>query len=355
MEPILEVLVGKVLEQGLMEVLEEEELAAMRAHQEHFEQIRNAELVATQRMEAAERRKLEEKERRMQQERERVERERVVRQKVAASAFARGYLSGIVNTVFDRLVNSGYIYDPVMREVETGFMPWLKEQAVQYLSQGVVARKVVAKLVEDATAALAAQREEQAAAAEATASQADAWAERMAALEAQLQGQELEAVQQRPTFILRELQPAIASPEAIELAMAELQQQAEEEAVAKHEAAKAEVAERVRGEAEAKAEEQRAQLEELAAQAAAEAEERGEEPPAEPPTLDEPLVDVEAEVAKAVEAVEKPPLREIADIDVLSYMLDKGTVSKDAIIQSLAVHALGDKAYTNHPAFAPAE
>lgn len=31
---------GKVLEQGLMEVLEEEELAAMRAHQEHFEQVR---------------------------------------------------------------------------------------------------------------------------------------------------------------------------------------------------------------------------------------------------------------------------------------------------------------------------
>ena len=66
-EPILEVLVGKVLEQGLMEVLEEEELAAMRAHQEHFEQIRNAELVATQRMEAAEQRKIEEKERRLAQ------------------------------------------------------------------------------------------------------------------------------------------------------------------------------------------------------------------------------------------------------------------------------------------------
>ena len=56
-EPILEVLVGKTLEQGLMEVMQEEELAAMRAHQEHFEQLRNAELVATQRMEAAEKRK----------------------------------------------------------------------------------------------------------------------------------------------------------------------------------------------------------------------------------------------------------------------------------------------------------
>eukprot|EP00967_Tisochrysis_lutea_P115191 scaffold184339_cov19-Tisochrysis_lutea.AAC.1 len=66
-EPILEVLMGKILEQGLMEVLEEEELAAMRSHQEHFEQIRNAELVATQRMEAAEKRKIEEKERRLAQ------------------------------------------------------------------------------------------------------------------------------------------------------------------------------------------------------------------------------------------------------------------------------------------------
>lgn len=39
----------------------------MRSHQEHFEQIRNAELVATQRMEAAEKRKIEEKERRLAQ------------------------------------------------------------------------------------------------------------------------------------------------------------------------------------------------------------------------------------------------------------------------------------------------
>jgi hypothetical protein len=39
-EPLLEVLVGKVLEQALLEVLEEEELSAMRAHQAHFEALR---------------------------------------------------------------------------------------------------------------------------------------------------------------------------------------------------------------------------------------------------------------------------------------------------------------------------
>ncbi len=55
-EPILEVLVGKTLEQSMMEVMEEEELAAMKAHQEHFEQIRNAELAETQRLEEAEKR-----------------------------------------------------------------------------------------------------------------------------------------------------------------------------------------------------------------------------------------------------------------------------------------------------------
>ena len=40
-EPLLEVLVGKCLEQGLMEVMEEEELAAMRTHQQHYEQVRS--------------------------------------------------------------------------------------------------------------------------------------------------------------------------------------------------------------------------------------------------------------------------------------------------------------------------
>lgn len=41
------------------------------------------------------------------QERERKERERVVRSKVAASAFARGYLDGLVGAVFQGLQDSG--------------------------------------------------------------------------------------------------------------------------------------------------------------------------------------------------------------------------------------------------------
>ena len=45
MRPILEVLVSKTLEQSLIEVMEEEELAALRSQQRAFEELRNAEAV----------------------------------------------------------------------------------------------------------------------------------------------------------------------------------------------------------------------------------------------------------------------------------------------------------------------
>ena len=162
-EPILEVLVGKTLEQGLMEVMEEEELAAMRAHQEHFEQIRNAELVATQRMEAAERRKAEERERRIAQEKQRIEREKATREKVAAQTFARGYTSGLLGNVFDKLYDSGFFYDPVQREIETDFVPWFEDQVVAECSSAAASRKCVDEIIKkafmDAAAAQAAGAE----------------------------------------------------------------------------------------------------------------------------------------------------------------------------------------------------
>lgn len=60
-KPILEVLVGKTVEQGLLEVMEEEELANLRSQQRAFEELRNAELVEQQRLEEQERRHREEK------------------------------------------------------------------------------------------------------------------------------------------------------------------------------------------------------------------------------------------------------------------------------------------------------
>ena len=60
-KPILEVLTGKTIEQSLLEVMEEEELANLRAQQREFEELRNAELVEQQRLEEQERRHKQEK------------------------------------------------------------------------------------------------------------------------------------------------------------------------------------------------------------------------------------------------------------------------------------------------------
>lgn len=60
-QPILEVLVGKTIEQSLLEVMEEEELACLRAQQKAFQELRNNELAEVQRLQEQERRRKEEK------------------------------------------------------------------------------------------------------------------------------------------------------------------------------------------------------------------------------------------------------------------------------------------------------
>jgi len=63
-EPMLNVLCMKTLEQARMEVLEETELAIMKTQKKQYEEVRNAELIEAQRFEAAEARVKAEKERR---------------------------------------------------------------------------------------------------------------------------------------------------------------------------------------------------------------------------------------------------------------------------------------------------
>lgn len=58
---MLEVLVGKTIEQSLEEVMEEEELAYLRAQRRAFEERRNNELTEVQRLQEQERRRYEEK------------------------------------------------------------------------------------------------------------------------------------------------------------------------------------------------------------------------------------------------------------------------------------------------------
>ncbi|CAH8608727.1 unnamed protein product [Schistosoma margrebowiei] len=126
--PILEVLIGKTIEQSLLEIAEEEELASIRAQQNAFEEIRQADLLEVARLTERERRIQEEKERRKAQYLTVIEQEKELTTKVAAQAFAKAYLADLQTHVFNNLTETGYFYDPVERDIEEGFLPWLMEQ-----------------------------------------------------------------------------------------------------------------------------------------------------------------------------------------------------------------------------------
>lgn len=156
-KPILEVLVGKTIEQALMEVMEEEELDRLRDHQMEFEELRTAELAETQRLEEQARRRREEKERRLKQQAEVAQAERDTAEKIAARALAKSYLSGLVPSVYEVLDDGGYFYDQQQREVESVMIPWLLDGVELELQKQTTARTLLDMLVADVVMARAAQ------------------------------------------------------------------------------------------------------------------------------------------------------------------------------------------------------
>ncbi|XP_059032416.1 radial spoke head protein 3 homolog [Mustela lutreola] len=148
-KPMLEVLVGKTIEQSLLEVMEEEELANLWASQHAYEELRSAELAEVQRLEEQERRHREEKERRKQQQWEVVYKHNETAQKVAARVFAQRYLADLLPSVFDSLRDGGYFYDPIERDIEMGFLPWLMNEVEKTMEYSMVGRTVLDMLIRE--------------------------------------------------------------------------------------------------------------------------------------------------------------------------------------------------------------
>uniref|UniRef100_A0A3B5KGX8 Radial spoke head 3 n=1 Tax=Takifugu rubripes TaxID=31033 RepID=A0A3B5KGX8_TAKRU len=142
-QPLLEVLVGKVIEQSLKEVMEEEELATLKDQQQAFEELRNYQLAEVQRLQEHERRRREEKEHRIAQQREVLKKEGETVQKIAARAYAQQYLSGLLPSVLTSLRTNGYFHDPVERDIESSFLPWLMSEVDNCLEKRNAARQLL--------------------------------------------------------------------------------------------------------------------------------------------------------------------------------------------------------------------
>jgi hypothetical protein len=149
-EPILEVLVGKTLERAMLEVMEEEELSAILAHKAKFERQRNVELAAVERLEEEAQRRLDEKSRRIVQEEARVAAERQLEEKVAAQQVALDYLEQIKSGVFDALEEEGHFFDPLAKEIDEMFLPWLRESAMNRVGELEQAERVADEVIKAA-------------------------------------------------------------------------------------------------------------------------------------------------------------------------------------------------------------
>uniref|UniRef100_G1KD03 Radial spoke head 3 n=1 Tax=Anolis carolinensis TaxID=28377 RepID=G1KD03_ANOCA len=139
-KPMLEVLVGKTIEQALIEVSEEEDLANLQAHQHAFQELRNAEIAETQRLEEQEKRHKEEKVRRMRQQLEEQEKQFNVAERIAARAFAQQYLTNLIPSALANLQKKGFFYDETQREVEEDFLPYLMNNAEQRMDSWLLGR-----------------------------------------------------------------------------------------------------------------------------------------------------------------------------------------------------------------------
>lgn len=51
-------------------------------------------------------------------------------------------VAGLTDTVYGRLQDSGFFFDPVQREVEQQVMPWLKEETEKIVARHATARYV---------------------------------------------------------------------------------------------------------------------------------------------------------------------------------------------------------------------
>lgn len=149
-QPILEVLVGKTLEQAVMEVMEEEELKILKQHQLDYEEKRSIEHAEVQRLEDAERRRTEEKQRRLVEQLRLLKEKQEVSEKLAARAFAQSYLQNLVPSVFDTLATNGYFYDIIEKEVDSLFLPWLAQETQKNMKKQTLATVVLEEIIRSA-------------------------------------------------------------------------------------------------------------------------------------------------------------------------------------------------------------
>ena len=136
-EPILQVLVGKSIEHARIEVIEDFEATQLSKHKKKFFQLKEAELMETQRLEEARFRKNYEVDRRNLQLRTTKNSMIAAEKKVIARVFAKGFLKRFKRDTLQTLVDMGALRRPRDLDVGAIYVPQLYGQ-IKYDMQSFV-------------------------------------------------------------------------------------------------------------------------------------------------------------------------------------------------------------------------
>lgn len=148
-QPILEVLVGKTIEQALIEVLEEEELAALREQQRQFMEAHASELAESMRLHELERRLEGEKDRRLAEYEEGMRVQKEMEERIAGAVLMQGYMADLLPAVLEGLEDEGFLTDNIKQNIDDSFMPWLMKEVTSELKEMVSSRDLLTDIVRE--------------------------------------------------------------------------------------------------------------------------------------------------------------------------------------------------------------
>ncbi|XP_076336075.1 radial spoke head protein 3 [Tachypleus tridentatus] len=148
-QPVLEVLVGQTIQQALLEVLEEEELAQLQDQQQKYEENCYAELAKQKRLEEQDRSKSEEQKHCIQEQKAAVRLEKETTEKATACLYSQNYLIDLVPSVCAKLEDHGYFVDSTETEVEDTFLPWLMDEMEKELANIKTTYALLDDLIEE--------------------------------------------------------------------------------------------------------------------------------------------------------------------------------------------------------------
>lgn len=147
-EPVLQVLVGKAMEQARMEVIEEDEAEILKDHQAEFQVLRRAHLLDIQRVEAQDIRRAEESERRKLQAATRRQQMKLVHQKYCCRIISKRFLAQLKRTAYDSLEDLGVLADPRAVHLHDQLMEILYSTAHQELLRQGMYDQLLQQMVE---------------------------------------------------------------------------------------------------------------------------------------------------------------------------------------------------------------